>query len=572
MTSSTLYLGRSAHIHRVLPLFRSPAQLSLNRAFLLPHPTKPAVLEMLAYGLQGEWGATFPPPNRPAANYLGTADARQKCRLRFQSEVAAGRMIGGPGWTADAVHWFLDGDFFITPCGAVPKGDDPHGRIVHNYSHEFDGISLNSVLLDNSVQYISFKARVELLSQVSWYFKVDLKNGYRQVPVNPKDWHTQVYSLGPAEFYIDLAMPFGKANSSKKFCAWTDLWFSSFAHHFRQTVPYDSVLGSYVDDAFGGTNAQPHTLTMMETLPIVGRATATEINLAKSRGPATKLVVLGLLYCSGTRSCRLGDAKRAKYMSRILLVLSAPVTTSKRLEQLAGNLCFAAWVEPFCRPLLSTVFSLVVQDKPTTPIVIPPFTRTALRIWHTVLQRNRGLSFQYILNKYPAVLTPIFVDASTSWGIGGVHGLEYFSFPHSHLQPLICRCPGWETYPQVPVARLELLAALVAVQLFANRYPRHLIVLYSDNSNVVAWLGTRRSPDPIICTLVAAIEQIKYKSLSKLSVRFIPSKENRTADRLSRNCVPTWLRSRGSALIPHMNELAFASNRNNLLTLWSSCS
>ena len=76
-------LGRSALIHRVLPLFRSPAQLSLNRAFLLPHPTKSAVLEMLAYGLQGEWGATFPPPNRPAAKYLGTADARHKCRLRF---------------------------------------------------------------------------------------------------------------------------------------------------------------------------------------------------------------------------------------------------------------------------------------------------------------------------------------------------------------------------------------------------------------------------------------------------------------------------------------------------------
>ena len=51
---STLHLGRSALIHRVLPLFRSPAQLSLNRAFLLPHPKKNAVLEMLAYGLKGE--------------------------------------------------------------------------------------------------------------------------------------------------------------------------------------------------------------------------------------------------------------------------------------------------------------------------------------------------------------------------------------------------------------------------------------------------------------------------------------------------------------------------------------
>ena len=76
-------------------------------------------------------------------------------------------MVGGPGWTAMAIRWFLDWDFFITPCGALPKGDDPHGRIVYNYSHEFDDISLKSVLLDNSVLYISFKARVVLLSQVS---------------------------------------------------------------------------------------------------------------------------------------------------------------------------------------------------------------------------------------------------------------------------------------------------------------------------------------------------------------------------------------------------------------------
>lgn len=132
-------------------------------------------------------------------------------------------MIGGPGWTPDATRWFLGREFYITPCGAVPKGDNPHGRIVHNYSHKYDGISLNEALVDNSVSYISFKERACLLSQVSWYFKVDLENGYRQVPVAPMDWHTQVYSLGPAEYYIDLAMPFGKANSSKHFCAWTDL-------------------------------------------------------------------------------------------------------------------------------------------------------------------------------------------------------------------------------------------------------------------------------------------------------------------------------------------------------------
>ena len=225
--------------------------------------------------------------------------------------------------------------------------------MVHNYSHEFDGVSLNSVLLDNSVAYISFKKGVELLSQVSWYFKVDLKNGYRQIPVSPKDWLTQVYSFGQTEFYVHLAMPFGKANNSKKFCAWTDLWFSSFLSHFLKIAPFYAVLGSYVDDAFGGARKRSLAQMMIDTMMIVGRATATTFNTEKTRGPATRLIILGLLYCSVSQTCRLGEGKRAKYINRIAALLRSPVTSSKRLEQVTGNLGYAAWVDPFCRPLLS---------------------------------------------------------------------------------------------------------------------------------------------------------------------------------------------------------------------------
>ena len=85
------------------------------------------------------------------------------------------------------VRWFLRKDFYVSPCGAVPKGEVSHGRIVHNYSHQFDGVSLNDVLVNNLVSYISFKDRAPLLAQVTYYFKVDLKNGYRQVPVSPMD-------------------------------------------------------------------------------------------------------------------------------------------------------------------------------------------------------------------------------------------------------------------------------------------------------------------------------------------------------------------------------------------------
>ena len=97
-------------------------------------------------------------------------------------------MLGGAGWTREIVQSFLGRDVYTIPCGSVPKGDDPNGRIVHNYSYAVDkGWSLNSALLENSVQYIAFKDRVKALSQVSWYITVDLKAGYRQMPLNPSE-------------------------------------------------------------------------------------------------------------------------------------------------------------------------------------------------------------------------------------------------------------------------------------------------------------------------------------------------------------------------------------------------
>ena len=337
-------------------------------------------------------------------------------------------------------------------------------------------------------------------------------------------------------------MPFGKANSSRHFCEWTDLWFSSFLHHFRRTHPFHAVLGSYVDDGFGGARTREHTQVMIDCLFEAGRATFTRFNAAKTRGPARSMVILGLLYCSVTQSCRLGEKKKSKYLSRIDAVMVASVTSSRLLEQLVGNLGFAAWVEPFCRPLLTFLFSHISRRSPKATITVTPLIMIALRIWKDVLMRNRGLPFAYILSTLPAAESPMFVDAATSHGVGGFHSKVYFLITHGELRPHIRRCPGWESYPRVPIAWLELLAVFVAIHLFSRQFPSHLIVLYSDNTNVVSWLGPRRSPHPVVCALVAAIERLKYEYMLKISVRFIPSGKNRSADLLSRGTIPDWLR------------------------------
>ena len=196
--------------------------------------------------------------------------------------------------------------------------------------------------------------------------------------------------------------------------------------------------------------------------------------------------------------------------------------------------------------------------------------RTSLKIWKAVINRNRGLSYSFILGELPHAPYAIFVDAASSSGIGGVMNDTYFTTLNCILRVHLKKTPGWEKFPRVPIAWTELLAVFVALSLFGHKHPRTLLVLYSDNTNVVSWLGRRRSPDPHVCTLVSAIERIKYTHSIKLTVKYIPSNVNSTADRLSRNCTPKWLYVRGKRIHPNFRELFRELNHSNMYAYWQT--
>ena len=169
----------------------------------------------------------------------------------------------------------------------------------------------------------------------------------------------------------------------------------------------------------------------------------------------------------------------------------------------------------------------------------------------------------------PAERRRIFVDAASTGGIGGYASYTYFFVNLHRLIPHLRRCDGWSAFPRVDIAWLELFAAFVAIDLFAAKSPGHLVVLYSDNTNVVAWLTRRRAPNPFVCTLVSAIERIKYKFMLKLSVRYIPSTHNVSADLLSRNTIPKRFVRHGTRVFPNLRRLRSYLRIPSLLNNWS---
>ena len=377
---------------------------------------------------------------------FSTPGGVRRAREHFSEEVKKGRMLGGVGWSKNIVERFLGCRVYVIPCGAVPKNGDPQGRIIHNYSHPTaKHNSVNSALINTSVKYTSFKARVKSLAGVDWYIKADLKNGYRQLPVHPTDWYTQIYSLGVNEYYIDLNMPFGKGNSSKVFCTWSSAWCRSFLHHFQTAYAIPISLSSYVDDFFGGpirtgsnSNDEIRAKMLLDCLIEFGKITNTLMNIKKCQGLAKRMVILGIFFDSRKKACYVAPPKCVKYTQRLKILLQNKSSSSKDIEKLVGNLVYASWVIPFGRPFISHISHFISRKDETKIVTLDQFALSACEIWLELINRNRGLSFAFISGDLPFQKNEWFIDAS-SHGFGGFCGYKYFKITLAEFQDVVIR-------------------------------------------------------------------------------------------------------------------------------------
>ena len=165
-----------------------------------------------------------------------------------------------------------------------------------------------------------------------------------------------------------------------------------------------------------------------------------------------------------------------------------------------------------------------------------------------MLLANTGVSYDFILGNLPRTKYDVFVDASTTWGIGGCCGNKFFKYSWAEIPHLGTEC----------IARKELFAALVALRCFSSIIADRLVVLYTDNSNVSDWLATGRSPKLKGLKFLAIWEITKFSLRCKVSPRWLPGSHNTSADKLSRGCTPSWLHRDGIQTFCNMETLAIS--------------
>ena len=355
-------------------------------------------------------------------------------------------------------------------------------------------------------------------------------------------------------------MPFGKANSARVFCLWTSAWCDSFKFHFHNRRPFSIILAVYMDDFFGGpirtgslAKDFKHAQKMFKDLIETGKITNTLMNVEKCVKPARSMDILGMIFNSIIKACFLSKSKVKKYMLKLGGIRKVEAATSKELQKLVGYLVYAAWVMPFGRPFISQISNIINVEKIHKSVRLDSAALAACDVWLYLLGENRGLSFDFILGKLPRQENEWFADASNC-GYGGVCGTAFFKISHKQLCSYVDSTPG-VLFTDIFIAYRELLAVLIAFQLFAKLKPKSYVRVNSDNKNVVAWINKGRCSKKWGFRLLSAIEFFKYKFELRIKAFYIKSSHNTSADALSRGRTPFWLTQRGRELEPDVKQI-----------------
>ena len=174
-------------LSHLLPPFRSNRDLAINNAFLIGK-NKNLILRNLQFGFRASWASEMPPTNSIPHNFLRDKKALMKARARFSQEVKKGRMLGGVGWTLDKVERFLKKKVYVIPCGAVPKNDDPYGRIIHDYSFPKKKFRIDQLRPNGHLRWIHYFQRESVKIIPSWLvYKSWFKKWLQAIACSP-DW------------------------------------------------------------------------------------------------------------------------------------------------------------------------------------------------------------------------------------------------------------------------------------------------------------------------------------------------------------------------------------------------
>lgn len=432
--------------------------------------------------------------------YSGPREARDSKNLKsalahpevleqkIHTEIAAGR-VAGPFSVRPMAN------LIVSPLGLVPKKQAGEFRMIHHLSYP-EGGSVNDYIDPNlaSVQYTSFDeaiAMMQRLGQNCKLFKMDLKNAFRNLPINPHDFHLLGFSF-KGKFYFDKALVFGASISCSIFER-----FARFLEFAIKTKMSSGELIHYLDDFLGGDTNHSTCKQNMQIFQQVMHELGVPLATEKTEGPSEILVFLGLLLNSRNMTVSIPQEKLEEIRQKIKHALSKEKITLKEMQSLIGslNFCCRAIImgRPFCRRLIDKTCGLT---KPFHHLRVSKGIRQDLLMWLHFFEAHNGVSVFHDQAWLSNAEVQLFTDSA------GGSGLGFGIFFQGHW----CQAswpPEWhDSGITKDITILELFPIVAAMFIWGSRLRNKKIMFNCDNIAVVHIINKLSSKsEPVMCLI-----------------------------------------------------------------------
>ena len=478
------------------------------------------IVDFLEYG----WPISYISSQLPCSTLHNHPSTRQAQNPTFLREYIAKelqhRAIIGP-----FKHNPFNINCTISPLQCVPKRDSVEPRIVHDLSFPpgssvNDGIPRDEYLsepyklrlpgIDRLVEFINRKGPGCLV------FKTDLRRAYRQIPVDPHDYHLLGMTVD-GFMYFHTAMPFG-LRSATLACQRTTKAVVYMLN--KQGVLVDV----YIDDFYGADSADHAHASyarMIKLINDLGLQTSPE----KDVPPTHEMICLGVTVNTLTMTMTVPEFRLKDLHDDLSCWLNKSHFVQRDLQQLLGKLAFVtACVRPgrafSCRLINALRVCHASPKRQAFPV--NGSMRSDILWWKYFLDHYNGVS---VIPTNITVSNPeLFACDSCLSACGAVCFGEYF-----HAQ-----FPSFILQQHLNINQLELLTIVVCLKLWHDRLRGLSLEILTDNQSSAHALNHQRSTDSFMQCCIRELWLLLALHNIHLIARHIPGKANTLADALSR--------------------------------------
>ncbi|CDO71596.1 hypothetical protein BN946_scf184911.g66 [Trametes cinnabarina] len=461
--------------------------------------------------------------------------------INYTSEqVKLGHMTGP--YSEERVRDILGTHFRSSPLSVVPKSSlEPHKFcLIQNCSfRDEDGMSVNDMISADEFP-MSWGTAAEVAEIIcnapagTQMATLDVDSAFRRIPIYPAHKQYLVIQQRPGEFFIDHVCPFGVRSGpglqGAPMDAIVDIldargwgpnkkWVDDL-NNFRYPLKWDAAtgVGKYahsIDDIFD-----------------LGERLGLPWHKDKWKPHAFTGEYLGFAWHIPNRTVSLPDRKRMKYWKRVVDALETVKERSRRIDlvttqKVSGSLAHATFVYPRGRTYLTGLYTFIASfTNEYTPRYPPKSVIADLKWWQNLLARPGEL--RTLAARGPAQDLDLWVDASTSWGIGMVVGDSWDAWRwkvekakwNKHSRDI-----GW--------------AEMVAIELLLRRlvetgWKNADLLVRSDNEGVIKAFRRGRSRNWQVNLSIQCAELLCMERNIQLSPIYVNTKDNR-ADLVSRS-------------------------------------